>query len=95
MKIEKVDHNELSFKKFLNLNVKIGFRERIKVTKNLELRKGSRGRELRKQSVIELSFKKFFQFKHEVKFSGKNQGHQRSRALEGIKSMKTKKTKCD
>jgi hypothetical protein len=75
MKIEKVDHNELSFKKFLNLNVKIGFRERIKVTKNLELRKGSRGGELRRQSAIKLYFKNIFQSKREVKVSGKNPRH--------------------
>jgi hypothetical protein len=80
---------------FFNPKVKLKFREKIQDTKDLEFQKGSKVRELRKQSVIELSFKKFFQFKHEVKFLGKNQGHQRSKALEGIKSMKTKKTKCD
>ncbi len=45
--------------------------------------------------MIELSFKKCFQFKNEVKVLGKNLGHERSGYSEQIKCRRIEKTKCD
>jgi hypothetical protein len=53
--------------------MKLGFWRRIWNTKDLEVWRGSKVGKLRRQSMIKLSFKKFFQFKSEVKlgFGGK------------------------
>jgi len=49
-----------------------------------ELQRGSKARDLRRQSMIELSFKKKFQCTHEVRVLRKNLGHQAFGALERI-----------
>jgi hypothetical protein len=61
----------------------------------LELQRGSKTRELRKQNVIELSVKNFFKSKSEVRVSGKKPRYQRFEVSEGIKSRRIEKIECD
>ncbi len=75
--------------------MKLGFWERIHDTKNLKLHKGLRAEKLRRENAIKLSFKKFFQFKREVRVLGKNLGHQGFRALEGINTRRIEKKEHD
>jgi hypothetical protein len=60
-KIKKIDQDYAFLQEvFFSLRVKLGFREGIRDAKNLDIRSKLRARELKRQNVIEFSFKKFF-----------------------------------
>jgi hypothetical protein len=63
--------------------MKLGFGGKIQNTKDLELWKGSKAKELKRQSTIKLSLKNFFQFKRAVRCLAlvQNQCHIHYKAL--------------